>query len=175
MPHLELSILRHAKSDWDKSCGDFERPLNTRGRGDALKIGQWLLTQSYHPDAIYSSTARRAAETARAICAGIGVADELIHWDKRLYLATRDKLLEFMASHPDSQSRVLLIGHNPGLEDLLCYLAPDTDQYVQRDKLLTTASFARLSLSGSWGQLQRHSAKLEQFVRPRDLSADANI
>lgn len=175
MLHLELSILRHAKSDWDKSCSDFERPLNTRGRADALNMGQWLFAQSYHPDAICCSPARRAAETARAICAGIGVADTLIHWDKRLYLAEQDNLLEVIASIPTAQPRVLLIGHNPGLEDLLRYLSPDSDQYVQRGKLLTTASFARLRISGSWAQLKRHSAELEQFVRPRDLAADANI
>lgn len=174
MSYLELAILRHAKSDWNQSCNDFERPLNTRGQGDALKMGQWLRNQSFHPDAIYCSTARRAAETARAICAGIGVADELIHWDKRLYLAACDNLLEVIANIPASQSRVLLIGHNPGLEDLLRFLSPDTDQYLKRDKLLTTASFARLVISGRWGQLKRYCAKLEQFVRPRDLSADAN-
>ena len=172
MPLLELSILRHAKSDWDQGCSDFERPLNARGRRDAVSIGRWLYTQQFHPDAIYCSTAHRAAETAQMVCTAIDVASEIIHWDEQLYLASLDTLLQVVANIPASQQRILLIGHNPGLEDLLQFLSPDTDQYVRRGKLLTTATFAQLSISGTWVQLKRHCAELEQFVRPRDLSSD---
>ncbi len=169
MSQIELSILRHAKSDWDQSCSDFDRPLNGRGRRDAISIGQWLGTKQYHPDAIYSSPAQRAAETARAVCAGTGIGTDTIHWDEQLYLASLETLLQVIANIPATQRRVLLIGHNPGLEDLLQFLSPDADQYVHRGKLLTTATFAQLSISGSWIQLKRHCAELEQFIRPRDL------
>ncbi|MBU2478664.1 MAG: histidine phosphatase family protein, partial [Gammaproteobacteria bacterium] len=145
-----------------------------RGRRDAASIGAWLRTQSFTPDVIYSSPAQRAAETARAIVTGAGFSSEIVHWDKQLYLASLDILLQFIADIPATQQHVLLIGHNPGLEELLLYLADDAEGYVQRGKLLTTANFVRLALPKDWADLAQHCARISQFIRPRDLPTDAN-
>lgn len=166
----ELAILRHAKSDWDQTCSDFDRPLNSRGKRDAASIGVWLRSQSFIPDVIYSSPAQRASETARSIVAGGGFSSEILHWDKQLYLASLDTLLQFITGIPVAQHHVLLIGHNPGLEELLLFLADDAESYVQRGKLLTTANFVRLAIPRNWTDLERHCAEIRQFVRPRDLS-----
>jgi phosphohistidine phosphatase len=96
-----------------------------------------------------------------------------VHWDKQLYLASRDTLLQFIAGIPVARQHVLLIGHNPGLEELLLYLADDAEGYVQRGKLLTTANFVQLSLPKDWADLTQHCARISQFIRPRDLPSDA--
>lgn len=171
-PNHDLFLLRHAKSDWDKAVSDFDRPLNARGRRDAAAVGQWLHTQAFHTDAIYSSPAQRATQTALALCAGTGIPSDSIIWDERLYLAPLETLLEVISGFPTGLQSALLIGHNPGLEELLLYLAHDADRYEQRGKLLTTASFAHLQFTGKWKDLERHSARLAGFTRPRDLPED---
>lgn len=165
----ELLLLRHGKSDWDKDCDDFDRPLNARGQRDAARIGCWMQAHHLLPDGIFSSPARRAAQTAQAICTNAGTAPDRVLWIGRLYLASLETLLEFIGSISTNRRRVMLIGHNPGLEDLLEYLSLAAGRYRQQGKLLTTATLACLSLDGDWSHLDRGSCELERFIRPRGL------
>lgn len=165
----ELLLLRHAKSDWTRDADDFDRPLNPRGRRDAASLARWTREQTLKPDVILCSPARRAAQTAEALCAEIGFPVTSIQWNEDLYLAPVHVLLDALADLPTEAHRVMLIGHNPGLEDLLLYLAPLAEAHRHKDKLLTTATLARLSLPDSAWTLQRGAATLLQFVRPRDL------
>ncbi|MBI5462442.1 MAG: histidine phosphatase family protein [Gammaproteobacteria bacterium] len=166
---FELLLLRHAKSDWDQSCDDFDRPLNARGRHDAPRIGRWLREHDMLPDRVLSSPAHRAAQTAQAVCAQLGYPAERIVWDKRLYLAALETLLDILAEQTDHPQRLLLIGHNPGLEDLLEYLV-QTPPRQHNGKLLTTATLAHVQMDTS--HPTRHSAHLCQLVRPRDMSKE---
>lgn len=165
----ELLLLRHAKSDWDQNCGDFDRPLNPRGRRDAARIGQWLHSHSRLPDTVLSSPARRAAQTAHAVCAMTGIAMDSIQWDERIYLASPDSLLQVIAELPDARKRALIIGHNPGLEELLLQLAPTALRHQNDHKLLTTATLAWLESAGTWVELKHAKTTLQGFVRARDL------
>lgn len=165
----ELLLLRHAKSDRNQDVGDFERPLNERGLRDAARIGQWISEHGIESDLILSSPARRAAQTVNAVCAALGVDGAAVRWDERLYLASLPTLQQCLASLPATTRCVTLVGHNPGLEDLLLWLAPAAEQQRQQDKLFTTATLARLQLSGTDWRLHTHGASLRGFVRPRDL------
>lgn len=164
----ELLLLRHAKSDWTQSCGDFDRPLNPRGERDAARIGGWLQHQATLPDTLLCSPARRAAQTAHAVCTMSGIAESGILWDERLYLASADTLRQVIGELPDTCRRVLVVGHNPGLEDLLLQIAPAALNYRKDHKLLTTATLAWLDLAGSWSEPGK--ASLRNFVRARELA-----
>lgn len=165
----EILLLRHAKSDWSRDTDDFDRPLNPRGRRDAVRLARWVQEQNLIPEVILCSPARRTAQTAETLCAQTGFPAADIHWNADLYLAPVHVLLDALADLPDKAHRVMLIGHNPGLEDLLLYLAPPAEAQRHKDKLLTTATLARLILPGGSWRLERGSATLMQFVRPRDL------
>lgn len=163
----ELLLLRHAKSDWTQNGSDFDRPLNPRGERDAARIGRWLQHQAALPDALLCSPARRAAQTAHAVCAMSGLAKSGIRWDERLYLASAGTLCQVIGELPDDCHRALVVGHNPGLEDLLLQLAPAALNYQQGHKLLTTATLAWLEWTGGWSEPGK--ATLREFVRARDL------
>ncbi|MFP5505004.1 MAG: SixA phosphatase family protein [Gammaproteobacteria bacterium] len=163
----ELLLLRHAKSDWTQNGSDFDRPLNPRGERDAARIGRWLRHQAALPDSLLCSPARRAAQTAHAVCALGGIALDGIRWDERLYLASVGTLCQVIGELPDGCHRALVVGHNPGLEDLLLQLVPTALSYRKDHKLLTTATLAWLDLAGSWSAPEK--ASLREFVRARDL------
>lgn len=165
-----LIILRHAKSDWDQSCSDYDRPLNKRGRRDAPSIGTWLGAQSVQPERVLSSPARRTRETVEAVSTAAGIAPAAIEWDERIYLASLDQLLTLLGERADDPACIMLVGHNPGLEDLLLYLARDPIPRGRNGKLLTTATLARLVVDSDWQHLARGCASLETIVRPRDLT-----
>ena len=168
--YRELLILRHAKSDWSQEVGDFDRPLNARGVRHAARIGRWMRDENIRPERILSSPARRAAQTTEAVATAIGFAATDIVWDQRLYLASVPILRDALATVSARTHTVLLIGHNPGLEDLLLWLAPAAEKQRHQGKLLTTATVAHLRLPGADWNMQRHSAVSVRLVRARDLA-----
>jgi phosphohistidine phosphatase len=159
-----LLLLRHAKSSWkDSELDDHDRPLNKRGKRDAPRIGQLLKDENLLPDFIVASSARRARKTAEHVIQHSGYRGETrITGD--LYNAGREQLLAFVSTLPDAASRILLIGHNPGLEELLESL---TGQCVA----LTTAALAHLESSvDTWQQLrQAEPLQLIKVWQPREL------
>ncbi|MDX1698292.1 MAG: histidine phosphatase family protein, partial [Thiohalobacterales bacterium] len=165
----ELLLLRHGKSDWDAVTDDFHRPLKDRGKRAAQRMGVWLAQQQLLPDLVISSPAERALATAQKLCKAMGPGDADIRRDERIYEATAGELLEVLAGCPDSARRVLLVGHNPGLEDLLTWLAGEAVEVPPDGKLLPTATLARLTLPGAWNELAPGCATLEAIVRPAEL------
>lgn len=168
MPH-ELLLLRHAKSDWSREIDDFERPLNARGSRDAARMGRWLAEHTGRPDRILSSPARRAAQTAEAVCAALGIDRSTVVWEDRLYLAPLPTLIAVVSGLAASLGSVLLIGHNPGLEDLLSLLCRTAERHRHQEKLLTTATLAHLRLPGDDWTTEPQAATLVNFLRARDL------
>ena len=166
----ELLILRHGKSDWGGDTDDFHRPLKGRGKRGAELIAGWLLHQGLVPDHVVSSPAVRAIETARRACEAMGVAAGAIHTDHEIYLASREELLAVLATVPDSAKRVLLVGHNPGLEDLLLHLGGHAVALPEDGKLLPTATLAHLSMPEAWDELTEGCAELRTLIRPAALS-----
>jgi phosphohistidine phosphatase len=165
----ELLILRHAKSDWNAgSPSDFERPLAKRGKKDAPRVGEWLYREGLVPDIVVSSPAERAKQTAIKVCKSMDFKKRKIVWDKKIYGGEVADLLGVLAGCPEKASVVLLVGHNPGLEDLLRYLAGDEVEIPNDGKLLPTATLARLEMPNDWTELEPGCAQLIGVCRPRE-------
>jgi phosphohistidine phosphatase len=167
-----LGLFRHAKSDWlDPRARDFDRPLNARGRKGAALMGHHVLEHGQHWDRMISSPAIRCAETIEIACqaADLPVA---VQWDRRIYLASSVTLIDLLREQ-DFPDAVLMVGHNPGLEDLIFDLVPDDGTSPLRDVVevkFPTASFAVLELAiDRWADLKDGCARLVHLIRPRDL------
>jgi phosphohistidine phosphatase len=169
--HRELYILRHAKSDWGSAAeSDFERPLAKRGKKDAPAMGRWMSNHKVKIDYVISSPAKRTKQTVHAVVKELHVPKGAVHFDERVYLASVETLLQVLKECPAGTRNLMLVGHNPGLDDLLKYLANEQQlPFTESGKLLTTASLAHLSLPKDWSRLDRHCGKLVSFTRPRDL------
>jgi phosphohistidine phosphatase len=166
----ELLILRHAKSDWDSAAAsDFERPLAKRGRRDAPKVGEWLYREGLVPACILSSPAERARQTAVKVCKGLDYKKSQIIWDADIYDADVTALLAVLARVPADAPIVLLIGHNPGLEDLIQHLTGGDYDEPDDGKLLPTAAMARLEMPDDWSQLDTGCAVLLSVTKPKQL------
>lgn len=168
-----LTLLRHAKSGWDDPVArDFDRPLNGKGRRAAAMMGRHMRGLGLAFDHVVASPAVRVVETLQEIEAGYGSALAPA-WDRRLYLASAATLLDAIQELPGAASEVLLVGHNPGLEDLVLLLVPDAEGDALRDSVelkYPTATIARMTFDvADWAGVQADGAKLEAFVRPRDL------
>lgn len=164
-----LLIMRHAKSDWsDHAAADFDRTLTDRGKRDAKKMGAWLKKKKIIPDLIVSSPAARAERTAVIVSKETGFDPAGILWDKRIYNASLDALLKVVAGQAQKSRRLLLIGHNPGLEELLNYLSSDQPETNSAGKVMTTAAIAVLDYGSGPISTGKASAQLMCLTRPRD-------
>jgi phosphohistidine phosphatase len=164
----ELWLLRHGKSDRNLAMDDFDRPLKKRGKRAAERIGAWLHEQRLTPDLMVSSPAKRALTTAKIAHKAIAVEGLVITQDKRLYQEGFERLKTVLSECPHKAKRVLLVGHNPELEDLLINLVgaanlPDTD------KLLPTATLARLIIPDDWSHLNAGCARLLSITCAKSL------
>ncbi len=160
-----LLILRHGKSERGPQYEiDFERPLAPRGRQAAAAIGQYLAQHVPPVDLIVASTAVRALTTAQLVREELG-ALELVEREQ-VYGAGLSSLLETVAGFPDSAACVLLVGHNPGLEELAAQLSGD------HGLILKTCSLARIKLSGAtWTAAIKQRGELVGLQHPRELDA----
>ncbi len=167
-----LSLLRHAKSSWDDPVErDFDRPLNGRGHRAARRMGEWLKDSGVRFDAMIASPALRIKQTIEGVEAGLG-ARLRPDFDKRIYMASAASLFDVIRETPDSVDHLLLIGHNPGLEDLLLLATEGDSSDLRREAELKypTATFATIALPvGRWAEIEEGGAQLQAFVRPRDL------
>ena len=168
-----LGLFRHAKSDWhDPRARDFDRPLNERGRRGAAIMGRHIRDHGVRWDHVIASPAVRCAETVEiaAEAAGRPLA---VNWDRRIYLASSATLADLLREQDDQFGATLMVGHNPGLEDLIFDLVPNDGSSPLRDVVevkFPTAAFAVLELAiDSWANLADNSARLVHLTRPRDL------
>ncbi|MEJ7932963.1 histidine phosphatase family protein [Sphingobium sp. AN558] len=168
-----LTLLRHAKSDWDDPVArDFDRPLNQRGEKAARLIGQFARARQMHFDLAIASPAVRVVETLNHFYAGYGTILQP-RWDRRIYLASVATLMDILRDLPDSADTIFVAGHNPGLEELVLDLVPDDGASQLREDVevkFPTASLAVLDLTiDRWSDVAENSATLVGFTRPRDL------
>ena len=164
----ELLVLRHGKSDWVAGVPDFERPLAPRGRKAAKRIGRRLREQALLPDLVVSSPATRARQTAERVCRFAGLEASCIEWEPAIYEAELDTLLQVLSLVPARAARVMIIGHNPGFEELVRYLGADSVAQWDDENLMPTAALARLAMPVSWADLGPGSARCVSLTRPRD-------
>lgn len=159
-----LLILRHAKSSWDdESLDDFDRPLNERGQRDAPRMGRLLRERDLLPELILCSTALRARSTLEKVCEAAGYQGPCELRDD-LYLAPAATYVYLLRGVEEPVSRVMVIGHNPGLESLVTELTGATEH-------MPTAGLAVVELPiDRWLQLRRTTAgRLVHFFRPKML------
>ena len=170
-----LSLLRHAKSSWDDPVQrDYDRPLNARGKRAARTIGQWMARQRLAFDAVIASSATRVQEPLAFVGEGRGEPFDPI-WDKRIYMASAASLFDIVRETGDDIGHLLLVGHNPGLEELLL-LATEGEQSPLRaeaEEKYPTATFATLVFDvDGWDAIEESKARLACFTRPRDLDPE---
>lgn len=165
-----LLLLRHAKSDWGSpEQPDIERPLNQRGHQSAALMGTWLMRQHIQPEWAICSTAQRVRETMTDLCSNLSLPESLIQFDQRLYLADLNTLLDSLSQCPNDMDYILLVGHNPGLEQLLIYLCGPNLPRSKSGKLMATATLAHINLPDDWHQLAPECGKLKQIIRPNEI------
>jgi phosphohistidine phosphatase len=162
----ELILLRHGKSDWNTNTDDFHRPLNKRGIQGAKHVGIWLLEQQLVPDTIISSPAERAIDTAKKACEMMQLNEQCIHQEQRLYDADLEILIQTLSLLSNNAQRVLLVGHNPGLAELLIYLSGKQIKTPEDHKILPTATLARLDIPTPWDKIDENCAELLEIKRP---------
>jgi len=168
-----LVLLRHAKSGWDDGIArDFDRGLNGKGFRAARTVGKRMHAEGIAPDAVFASPARRVRETLDGVWDGYG-AQPPVNFERQLYLAPVDLLLDLVQRAPAAAAQLLVAGHNPGLEELVLALVPHDPADRLRDDVeekFPTASVAVITFDGSeWSDVTPGRGRLKLFVRPRDL------
>lgn len=164
-----LGLLRHAKSDLDDmALRDFDRGLNERGRRGAAAIGAHVRGLGLEWDRAIASPAERVRATIAA--SGLDPAPE---FDERLYLADAAMLMTVLRPLDGATGRVLLVGHNPGLQELVFRLVDpqgENELFEAASEKFPTATLAVLELAiDDWSDISAGCGKLTHFVRPRDL------
>jgi len=160
----ELMLLRHAKSDWTTDVDDVDRPITDTGKRGIQRLGVWLAQQSMQPDFVVSSPAERAWVTTEKTIKAMGRGIDDVVTDARIYDADVALLLAVLSDVPDTAERTLLVGHNPGLEDLLDHLA-----HTGAPDRVPTGTLIRLTLPDDWSSLAAGCATIEQVVRSKTL------
>ncbi len=161
-----LLLLRHAKSSWgEPGLTDFARPLNERGRKTAPLMGEYMRSKKLQPDLVLSSPAERARQTAALVLQGSRLKIPL-RYDERIYDATVEQLVEVVSQIEETCESLLLIGHNPGLEELISTLTGASET-------MPTAALARLTLDiDKWEKLRARTGRLDWVARPKEILSD---
>jgi phosphohistidine phosphatase len=162
-----LYLLRHAKSSWDDpALADHERPLAPRGRRDARRIAKHLRRRGITPALVLCSSAVRTQETLDLLRPAL--AEVAVQVEEQLYGASSETLLERIHSLPDEVGSLLLIGHNPGLQDLALALASSGAELERLEAKFPTAALATLALA-RWSSLGPGDAELVSYLVPKQL------
>lgn len=158
-----LLLMRHAKSSWkDATMRDFERPLNERGRKSAPVMGRLLRRRKPLPDLVVSSPAERARTTAALVTESAALHAPL-RYDERIYEATASQLLEVVAQLDEAADTALLVGHNPGMEELI-------ETLTGAHERMPTAALACITLDvEKWSKARAGAGRLEWVERPKEI------
>jgi phosphohistidine phosphatase len=165
-----LTLLRHAKSGWDAPVArDFDRPLNARGRKAARAMGREMRRLGLGFDLVLASPAARVTETLTEFAQGYGAAVDT-RFDETIYLAPVESLLALVRAVDDGDARLLLVGHNPGMEQLALSLSgagPLRDEIAAK---YPTGALAEISFEAThWREVTPGKGRLARFIRPREL------
>ena len=167
--NLYLYIMRHAKSDWSgPRISDFERPINKRGTRNAMRIGEWMNENNHIPQKIISSPALRAKETIELVTEQISKFNlEDLTYEDELYLAGFTQLIEFINTYKDKVQSLMLVGHNPGIENLVNYLC---DKSGDKETIVTTANLFIFKFSSDSFNTAVDTIELVEAIKPRELN-----
>ena len=167
----QLFLLRHAKSSWDDpSLADHDRPLSKRGRKAAAVIRQWLRQEGIGPDLVYVSGALRTRQTLAALEPGDKAPEVEVRED--LYLASAPQMIALLGEAPKAARAILVIGHNPGLQELAVLLAGEDTENALAGRMaeaFPTGALAAFEIDGPWARIGAGAGKPVVFVKPREL------
>lgn len=168
----QLLLLRHAKSDWsDGSLADIDRPLAPRGEKAAPLMGGEIARRGWQPELALVSPAQRTRATWALVAPWLDDPPAAI-FPERLYMANTADLMALVREAPWQVETLLIVGHNPGLEDFAMLLAGHDSKADALDLMrrkYPTGALACFELDGDWRDLAPGSARLTQFLRPKDL------
>ena len=169
-----LLLLRHAKSSWsDPDLPDFQRPLSKRGREAAPSMGREMRRRGWLPDLALVSTAVRTRQTWQLVAAELD-APIPTRFEASIYEAPATDILEVIRTVPDDVRTLLVVGHNPGLEDAAAIIAgPDSATPVMkrlREKY-PTGALALFRTRAAWRDLDERGAALTDFIVPKDIAS----
>jgi len=166
-----LFVMRHAKAERDSDTGrDFDRPLAKRGWHDAEAVGREMRVRGLAPDAVLASPARRAAETVTAFASGYGEIEP--EFEPGIYNAPADRLIEIVRNAGDGAEHLLIVGHNPGFQELVLRLAgDDPGEHAGHIAVgFPTAAIAAVELTvGRWREIAERSGRIVDLILPRNL------
>jgi len=158
-----LYLVRHAKSSWDNpDLSDFERPLNSRGKRDAPKMGKRLKERQIKPDLIICSPAKRAKKTATKISKQINYDQDDIIYDSGLYHADPDTILEIVQQQPGEIESLMIFGHNPGFTEFANSISG-----MQIDNIPTAGLFVASFTVSQWSEIRFGTGNFELFDYPK--------
>jgi phosphohistidine phosphatase len=168
----QLVVLRHAKADWPAGVADHDRPLGRRGVRDSAAAGRWLVEHGDTPELVWCSTALRTRQTWEHLAAELGAELDTscqVNFEDLVYDADVAALLGVLRQTPKKTGRVLLVGHNPGVQDLVLALADRAsgDARALAETKFPTSGLAVLDVDADWGDLGHGHANLAVFVVPR--------
>lgn len=169
-----LILLRHAKSDWPDGIADPERPLAARGRNAAPRIGAYIAQEHLLPDRILVSPARRTRETWDLVAARLP-PPKVVASEPRVYDASAARLMTVLREQPKDAHSVMLVGHNPGLEDLaeLLVASGPAPHLASMAEKFPTGGLAVIDLPvDEWSATAPGIGRLDRFVTPRDLGGN---
>ncbi len=150
----KLILIRHSKSSWDKPWqNDHDRPLAERGFRDAPEMAQRLKKRGIEPDCILSSSALRAVQTAKITAQEWGFPEEKIKVEKTLFHASSNMILKCIHMQKDSHENLFMIGHNPGMNELINELG------IKLDNLPTSGQLGLKMDGNSWSELNRENVQ----------------
>ena len=162
-----LFLLRHAKSSWDDpGLDDHDRPLAPRGRRASALIADHLRREEIAPDLVLCSSAKRTRETLERV---MPVEPAAVRIERELYGASSMDLLERLRALPDEVESVMLIGHQPAIQELAVHLAGEGSELERVKAKFPTAALATLAFAGGWSGIGRKSAELVAYVKPKQL------
>jgi phosphohistidine phosphatase len=165
-----IYLLRHAKSSWeDPGLADHERPLSKRGRTAAKAMADHIRSRKISPELVLCSSAVRARQTLEAVAAALG--NPKIEIERDLYSASAGELLGRIRALPQSVRSVLLVGHNPAIQELALTLSGASPGYRRVEEKFPTGALATFEVSAErWSDLSAGDAALRSFVAPKDLA-----
>ena len=168
LPRYRLLLLRHAKSAWPDGVDDHDRPLGGRGLKAAPLMGRYMAHQGLLPDLALVSTARRTQETWAL--AGAELPDDIARRDVgEIYEAAADRIAAVVRGVDASVRTLLVVGHNPGLQELAIDLVGDQERLAGVSEKFPTGALAVIDFTVAWRDVAAGSGVLERFVVPRSL------
>lgn len=167
---FQLSVLRHGKASWKEPCRDFDRPLTDKGIHQVEEIAKWMIAHELKPDFIITSPAKRTLMTTNIVSKALKFEQQKIQIDSQIYEANLERLLKVLARCPSKSNHILLVGHNPSLENLVEFLLSSPITTVQaHDERLLPATLVSMTINVAWAELTPGCAELLSITHGKFL------